>query len=281
MRKFFSIVGVLTLTIVSLIYTNKTIELTKNFDNVMTTIKEVSDDYYVEPIDGEVIENYFIPGVSGREVNQNKSYKNMKKFGSFNKNLLEYKEISPNNKLVDNIDKYIIGGNKNKNNVSLIFLIDDSSDIDSCLKILDEKKVSANFFVNISWITKNRNKLNELIKKNYIVGNFDNNINYQKSAFSFVDTLIKDLRKKKYGFCYLEEENDNDLKICSMNNDFTIKPSIIVKNNPLIKIKENVSNGSIISLNCNKQVIQELPLIINYLNGKGYKIVNLEDLLYE
>ena len=247
----------------------------------MTTIKEVSDDYYVEPIDGEVIENYFIPGVSGREVNQNKSYKNMKKFGSFNKNLLEYKEISPNNKLVDNIDKYIIGGNKNKNNVSLIFLIDDSSDIDSCLKILDEKKVSANFFVNISWITKNRNKLNELIKKNYIVGNFDNNINYQKSAFSFVDTLIKDLRKKKYGFCYLEEENDNDLKICSMNNDFTIKPSIIVKNNPLIKIKENVSNGSIISLNCNKQVIQELPLIINYLSGKGYKIVNLEDLLYE
>ena len=277
MRKFFSIVGVLTLTIVSLIYTNKTIELTKNFDNVMTTIKEVSDDYYVEPIDGEVIENYFIPGVSGREVNQNKSYKNMKKFGSFNKNLLEYKEISPNNKLVDNIDKYIIGGNKNKNNVSLIFLIDDSSDIDSCLKILDEKKVSANFFVNISWINKNRNKLNELIEKNYVVGN----INYQNSAFSFVDTLIKDLSKKRYGFCYLEEENDNDLKICSMNNDFTIKPSIIVKNNPLIKIKENVSNGSIISLNCNKQVIQELPLIINYLNGKGYKIVNLEDLLYE
>ena len=58
-------------------------------------------------------------------------------------------------------------------------------------------------------------------------------------------------------------------------------PNIIVKNNPLITIKQNLVGGSIISLKINDNVINELPLIINYINSKDLNIINIEELLDE
>lgn len=282
MKKFFSVIGIITLAIVSFIYTDKTIDVAKQFDNVMTTINEVSGDYYVDPIDGIIIDDIlFIPGVSGREVDQNKSYKSMRKFGGFNKNLLEYKEIKPQNTLEDNLNKYIISGNKSKNMVSLIFIVSGNTNIDKVLSIVENKDVKVNFFVDGSWVEKNNELLKELIDKNYTIGNLSYNMDYQNSAFSWIDTIIKRMSYEKYGYCYSVEENLDNLKLCAMNKNFTIKPSIVVKKYPLKEIKEQISNGSIISIPINSSVEEELPTIINYINSKGLKIVSLNELLKE
>lgn len=282
MKKFFSVIGIITLAIVSFIYTDKTIDVAKQFDNVMTTINEVSGDYYVDPIDGIIIDDIlFIPGVSGREVDQNKSYKSMRKFGGFNKNLLEYKEIKPQNTLEDNLNKYIISGNKSKNMVSLIFIVSGNTNIDKVLSIVENKDVKVNFFVDGSWVEKNNELLKKLIDKNYTIGNLSYNMDYQNSAFSWIDTIIKRMSHEKYGYCYSVEENLDNLKLCAMNKNFTIKPSIVVKKYPLKEIKEQISNGSIISIPINSSVEEELPTIINYINSKGLKIVSLNELLKE
>ena len=282
MKKFFSVIGIITLAIVSFIYTDKTIDVAKQFDNVMTTINEVSGDYYVDPIDGIIIDDIlFIPGVSGREVDQNKSYKSMRKFGGFNKNLLEYKEIKPQNTLEDNLNKYIISGNKSKNMVSLIFIVSGNTNIDKVLSIVENKDVKVNFFVDGSWVEKNNELLKELIDKKYTIGNLSYNMDYQNSAFSWIDTIIKRMSHEKYGYCYSVEENLDNLKLCAMNKNFTIKPSIVVKKYPLKEIKEQISNGSIISIPINSSVEEELPTIINYINSKGLKIVSLNELLKE
>ena len=282
MKKFFSLIGMLSLAIVSFIYTNKIVEVAKQFDDVMTTVSEVSADYYKDPIDGIIIDNVsFIPGINGRNVNVDKSYKKMRKFGGFNKNLLEFDVISPKNKLENNLDKYIISGNKSKNNVSLIFIVKEYSDITNALKILNDKNIKADFFVDGYWLEKNNELVSKIINDGNNVGNLSYNMDYQNSAFSWMDTIIKRLSHEKYGFCYSEEENLDNLKICSMNNNFTIKPNIIVKSNPLGEIKENLSNGSIISLPVNKLVDSQLLSIINYINSRGIEIVTVKELIRE
>lgn len=282
MRKFFSVIGIFTLAIVSFIYTDKTIEVAKQFDNVMTTINDVSSDYYVDPIDGMIIDDInFIPGISGHEVDRDKSYKSMRKYGGFNKNLLEYNEIKPKNKLEDNLDKYIISGNKNKAMVSLVFLVEDTDDISKILSVVEDKDIKVNFFIDGSWLEKNNDLLTQIISKGYNVGNLSYNRNYQNSSFAWMDTIIKRLSHEKYGFCYSEDENQENLQLCAMNKNFTIKPSIIVKNYPLKEIKEGISNGSIISMPINKTVEQELPSIINYINSRGLEITTLKELLRE
>lgn len=282
MKKFFSLIGMLSLAIVSFIYTNKIVEVAKQFDDVMTTVSEVSADYYKDPIDGIIIDNVsFIPGINGRNVNVDKSYKKMRKFGGFNKNLLEFDVIPPKNKLENNLDKYIISGNKSKNNVSLIFIVKEYSDITNVLKILNDKNIKADFFVDGYWLEKNNELVSKIINDGNNVGNLSYNMDYQNSAFSWMDTIIKRLSHEKYGFCYSEEENLDNLKICSMNNNFTIKPNIIVKSNPLGEIKENLSNGSIISLPVNKLVDSQLLSIINYINSRGIEIVTVKELIRE
>lgn len=282
MRKFFSAIGVLTLAIVSFIYTNKTVEVAKQFDNVMTTIKEVSDDYYSDPIDGMIIDEIsFIPGISGRKVDENISYKKMKQYGGFNKKMLEYKEIRPKNKLENNLDKYIISGNKNKNMVSLIFIVKENDSVDKILEIVESKNVKVNFFVDGYWLEKNNELLSQIINKGHSIGNLSYNMNYQNSGFAWMDTIIKRLSKEKYGFCYSEEEDLENLNICAMNKNFTIKPSIVVKNYPLKEIKQQLVSGSIIALSCNNLVEQELNSIISYINSRGLIVDGLKSLLSE
>ena len=49
----------------------------------------------------------------------------------------------------------------------------------------------------------------------------------------------------------------------------------------MIEIKKDLKNGSIITLKINKTTIEQLPLIIEYINSKDLEIVNLEELLNE
>lgn len=281
MRKFFSIIGFISLIMVSFIYTEKIANMVIDKDELMMTIKEESKTYEIETVEAIIDNNTIIPGINGLKVNNKESYKQMKKYGLFNNNLLEFSEVSPKHKLKDNCDKYVISGNKEKNAVSLIFLVYENSDLDSIINILREKNIKANFFVDGYWFEKNNDRVYELINNGYVIGNLSYNLNYNDSAFIWMDTILKRVGKQKQGFCYAEVENSQTLEICSLNKNFTIKPNLVIKDNYMKNIKENLVSGSIISLEINTSLKQELPVIINYIHSKGYKIENLNELLSE
>lgn len=276
MKKFFQTLGLISLIGFSFFYTEKTALVVRDLDDVMIKIKEISDSKKTDPIDAIINGNTIIPGLKGSEIDINKSYNNMKKLNDYNESLLIYKSIKPTVSIVKNYNKYIISGNTTKKQVSLIFIVNDNDNIDKVINILNNYNIKGNFFIDGNWFENNNELIIDLIKNNHTVGNMSYNLDYTNSGFIWMNTIIKKIGKQKISFCYNEIENEEALNICSLQKNYTIRPNIIVDKNPMIEIKQNLTSGSFIALNINDKMINELPLIIEYINSKGYRIVNLE-----
>ena len=279
MKKILEIIGFITLILFTFIYTNKITTVIKENDGILEQIKSIENQYKTEPISAIIDKNTIIPGVSGSQIDVQESYKKMKKTNQFNTNLLVYEKIKPTISVKNNYDKYIIKGNKNA--VSLIFLVEQYSNTDKIINILDEYDVRANFFTDGNWFENNNNKIISLIEQDHIVGNLGYNYDYKVNGVSWMNTIVTKIGNQNDSYCYVEEENEETLNICKQNKSYTIMPNIIVKNNPLITIKQNLVSGSIISLKINDNVINQLPLIIEYINSKDLNIINIEELLDE
>ena len=167
-------------------------------------------------------------------------------------------------KLADEKPPYIIKGNPLTNQVALIF----KGYNNQIINILDKYNVKANFFTD-----EMDDNILSLVSKGHNIGSVNNK--------TWLSTLVMKTANQKYGYCYLEEKDKETLQMCSMNKYFVIKPSIIIKATPTISIKKNLELGSIISMDINKETINELEYIIKYIKSKGYEIVNLETLLEE
>lgn len=281
MKKLFQGIGMISLICFSFFYTEKAALVVKETDELLLTIRDGASQYQVDAVDALIDGNMIVPGMNGKEVDVEKSYDKMKPYGKFQQNLLEYKNIEPKERMSKNFDKYVIGGNKKKNQVSLLFLVDDQDLVDSVLSVLDQFNLKGNFFVDGLWFEDHNDEITELIKNGHVIGNLSYHGDYQDSSFIWMDTIIKKIAKQRISYCYTEEENDEILQICSMNHDYTILPSYVVQNHPLKEIKENLEAGSIISLSINDVLIKELPVIIRYIQSKGYTISTLLDHLSE
>lgn len=281
MKKFFQVVGMISLICVSFFVTEKTANVVKDADTIMIEIKKKNDSVAYDAIDATIDGNTIIPGISGKEVDIDKSYDKMKRYGSYLESLLEYKLVAPQVSLSKNYDKYIISGNPTKNMVTFIFLVEESDDVEEVIKQLEKTNTPANFFLDGNWFEKNNSKVLELIEDGYEVGNLSYGRNYQDSSFVWMDTIIKKVGKQKNSYCYSEEENLQDLEVCALNHNHTIMPSIVIQNYPSKEVKEQLEPGSIIAFPINNTVIQELSTIIRYVESKGYKIVNLKEHLTE
>lgn len=275
MKKFFQAIGIISLLCFSFIYTEKTVTVVKEFDEIMVQIKEQNNSYKIEAVDATVTSNTIIPGISGSEIDIDKSYSKMKRYGKYNEKLLEYKTVKPNISLYNNINKYVVQGNKNKNMISLLFLVESSDSVSSILNTLSNKKIKATFFVDGSWVEKNNEILIQIVNEGHEIGNLGYNYSYTNSSFSWLDNKIKKASGQKHGYCYSENDNKQTISICSVNSNYTIRPNIIVKDNPTITVKDNIVPGSFISLPINETVIQELPVIIDFINSKGFSINTL------
>lgn len=280
MKKFFSYLGIFCLLLVSFFYTEKTVSVVKEYDDVMIQIKEYSLNNKKEPINAYIDGNTIIPGIMGYQVDINKSYHNMKRYGKFDNSLLEYENILPSVTMNNNKDKYIISGNPDKRLVSLIFIVDENSDIGSILSILNKDNIKANFFINDKWLENNSHKLEYIISYGHVIGNLSSNFNYLDSSFLWMDTVIKKIGKQEKGYCYFIEENESELNMCSLYDNYSIKPTII-NEYPYKEVKEKLVSGSILSFKINNNIIQELPIIISYIKSKGLIISNLNDMIKE
>lgn len=281
MKKIFEIIGLGTLICFSFFYTEKVGYVVKELDNLMIEIKDKSQKYELQPINAKIINNTIIPGTYGKKIDINESYKKMKRINEYNDNLLVYESVKPEISIEKIYDKYVIGGNKNLKQVSIIIIVKDNTDINYIRNLAISKNVKFNFFINGSWLEDNNDFLIELIKEGHNIGNLSYNSDYSNSYFIWMDTILKKIVKQKRNYCYLETEKEEYLKICALNKNYTIKPSIVIKSNPTLHIQKSIENGSIISLEASNNNVDELQIAINYIINRGYKVVSLNELLSE
>ena len=277
MKRFFQRLGMITLICLSFIYTEKAANVLIEVDEIMVKIKEEKDIYKLEPVNAITTDNTIIPGLNGREVNELKSYHKLKTNGYYNSKLLEYKTLKPDVSLTDNYNKYIIGGNPAKRSVSLVFIVDKNANIDKILNVLNQKNVLGNFFIDSIWLENNNELLLSLIKKGHVIGNLSYNFDYNHSDFIWVDTIIKKVGKQQQGYCYNRIDDEQSLKLCSINKNYTIRPNIVIKKYPALEVKEQLCSGAIISFPVNGVVSEELAHIIDIIYSKGLKVETLID----
>jgi len=278
LKKIFEYIGLLSLACFSFFYTSKISTVIKDTDNIYKQIKEVQEQYKVEAIDAKIENDTIIPGLKGSEIDIEQSYKKMKKINSFNDNLLVYKDIKPNISIKNNYNKYVISGNKNKRQVALMFLVKESDNINYILNLLEENEINVTFYIDSIWLDNNNELISKIISLGHNIGTLNG---YNENSTEWMNSILKKTFNQKHTYCYSENKNEQILKICSSKKSYTIIPNIIISNNPLIEIKQKITNGSIVSLNLSNTTEKELPLIIEYLNSKDLEIVNIEKLLEE
>ena len=170
MGKIFKGIGIIGLVIFSFFYTNKTVSVIKEQDEIMVEIRNQESNYNKEVVESIIDGDSIIPGINGLKVNINKSYNNMKKIGIFNSNYFIYDVIKPK-ETIKNKDKYIISGNKKLNKVSLLFIVDDINSVDKIIRILEKEKIKSDFFITNDFINKNGYLVNYLINNGYSIKN--------------------------------------------------------------------------------------------------------------
>lgn len=284
MKKFFQSIGMITLVFCSFWYTDKTASVVKESDEVMIQIKESKKNETTGVIEAFVQDEEMIPGVHGMEIDIEKSYQKMKEIGYFDTSFFIYEEVKPKSLLKNNFDKYIISGNKEKKQISFLFLIEENTnknDVNQIIDILKEKKLNVDMFVDGNFLEKNNDVIYNIIKQNHFIGNLSYNYDYNNPSFLWLDAVIKRLNHSKEGFCYLTKQNKNALNLCSMYKNHTIIPNYILTNNYYLTLKKYISAGNLIGIKITDQLIKELPLMIDYIKSRGYDITNLQKHLEE
>ena len=281
MKKIFSFIGAATIISLSIIISEKTTAVVKNIDNLMTEIQQQEQEYMTPPINATIKDNTITPGINGKKIDIQQTYNEMKKIGEFNKKYIKYEQTQPEITIENNYDKYIVSGNKQKNSVSIVFLLYNDENIEKIKQILKKNNTQATFFIDSVWLEKNNNQLKELTNLGHTIGNLTPNIDYQDMEFIMINNIIKQETTQTHYYCYSKTQNEQTLNKCRQYRHYTIIPNIIIKTNPLKEIKKQITPGAIIELPINDKTYNELELIIKYINSKGYTIKNLEEHLSE
>ena len=279
MKKTFQIIGLISLTCFSFFVTEKTATVVNNMDEIMVEIKEKMNNYKSDAIDAIIEGNTIIPGISSKKVNIGKSYKNMKDSGYFNDKLFIYDYTKPNISIENNKDKYIIKGNPSKRMVSFVFTLNGNDNIDDILNILNNYKIKATFFVDYMWYESNNTKIKEMTNLGHLISPLMED--YTDSDFEWMDMVIKKVNKQAVNFCYSKEDDKENLDICALKGNYTIRPIVISERTPLVDIKNKLESGSLLSLTNNSELKKELSSIIIYIKSKGYNIANLDEHILE
>lgn len=279
MKGIIKLLGLFTLICFSFFYTDKVIEVIREEDKIMIELQNVKDNYRIEPIDAKIVSNTIVPGMNGRVVDIEKSYKKMKETGVFNQILMMYEELYPEISVRLHKDKYIILGNYSKKMVSLMFVLENDKYLDKIEKILEEKEVFVNYFVDYSYLLENSIQIKEVVGHEFY--SYGDHGKYTPDNLLFSNNLISRIREKEVVYCLASNMEEEILELCSKNDLYTIVPSIIGGTTPYSSVKENLLSGSSILLTMNSETVNELAIVIDYIRGKGFEIGTLSELLSE
>lgn len=280
-KRYFSYLGVLVLACFSFYYTDKAADIVRDNDPIMKSIISEQDNYIINPVSAIIDDDEITSGINGKKVNIDKSYQNMKKLNEYNESMLVFDQIIPEINLLNTFDKYIVGGNKSKNEVALLFKIDDIYYVNTLNNILLDKNITATLFIDGSVVYDNMNLILDLVNNKYEIENLGYNGSYSEDYFSWTNNMISALTNEDTLFCYIDYKNSDILDLCKKYKMYTVKPTISVSNYPFSTVKKELSSGSIISFNLSDNTIKELPSIISYIKQKGYSFVSLKELISE
>ena len=277
MHKFKKFIYLFIFLLISMYYTNASINVLKNVDPIMQKIKKTSKKYTINPVDAIINNNEITSGSYGKEIDYKESYSKMKRYGKYNESLTVLKETRPTISIEKTYDKYLVKGNQNNRSVSLVFKITKDDNIDKLLKLLEEKDVQVTFFIDGIILEKNINLITKLSNHEVEILSYKNRHDEEllKTTIDYLETITN----RKANYCYTEIDDDNLLNICRKNKLHTIKPTIIVEKDMLKNIKKKVEKAIVITINNYND--KELITSINYLKSKGYNLVTLKDLFNE
>lgn len=246
----------------SFYYTNKLVNLSRKKDPIMIDIIEYTNEKHKSN--------------NNEEVDIEQSYLKMKNVGKFDKSLLVFKEVKDSK---NNYGSYIESGSINKNSVSIIVELSDTSYIEEFLSIINKKSIQVTFLVP-------KNIFDESIDIVKLIKGFGNDVellsnNYTIYEVNKYNSILKLISTDKLSFCIIKEKNDNILKNCKSSKLYSIIPTIKTDTYLYSTVKNNLKNGSIILIKNNKNSLRELSSTINYINQKGKNIVLLNKLIEE
>ena len=269
MQKIYKVVGVLLLGLFSFFYTEKVIEFIRESDPIMRNIKKSESDYRIDPVNAKIKDNKIIPGISGKVIDYDSSYKKMKKYGTYNESLTVFKEELPAISIDDYYDKYISQGSGINNDVSLVFEVKINDNITNILNTLIENNTKATFFVDGLWLENNKDLATSMAEEGYEIEILNYDSNYDELYFSSSLTLVNSITNLKPKYCFAKYDNKEVLELCKKLSLHTIIPTIITGNYPYSDVKAKLSKGSIIGFNINSSTEIELSTVINYIKQLG------------
>ena len=257
MKEYFKYLIIIIFTIFSFYYADKVIELSEINNTILVSIDNYASLNDSKCIEGEINNDCIILGLSGIVVDKNKSYSNMKGIG-FREELVEYKKNKCILNKEDNLDKYILRGNRYDNKVSLVIDVDTLMYYDKIKDIFINENVVMNTLTNLYNLDKVDND-NVLYKDN---GNNIKSFKKIVSNFYCVKTndyeIINDCKKEKI----------SSIRIVNYINDSL-----------LLNTKKILDNGVIIFIKENNTNTNELMSTIKYIKSRGYSIVSIDELL--
>lgn len=278
LKKLMRMSSILLLSIFSFYYTNKSIELVREQDPIMKSIRSTSEKYNIQAVNAEIKDNTIVPGLVGKEIDYSESYTKMKQYGSYNEILTTLKEVEPTISVEDYYDKYIISGNPEKKSVALVFKIENNSPKE-IVTILKNNNVTATFFIDGYYLENNSGEISSM--SNYELELLSYNSDYEEIYFSSSKDYLESLTKKDLKYCYSEYDKEEVINLCQKLKMHTIVPTIQVQSSPFQEIKENLRNSAIISIPISELVKKELDTTIKYIKSRGYELETLEQLLSE
>lgn len=277
-KKIFKVIFSVSLLCFSFYYTKLAVDIVKNNNPIMKTIKKEKSKYEVSSVDAEVVDDTIIPGVVGLEVNVSKSFNKMFNYGEYHDSLYTFNEAKPAVSISQYYDKYINHGREELMEVALVFVVERDDDIIDLLTALSDDHIEATFFIDGLFIENNKNFVLNMIEEGYEVEVASYNGNYQELYFKTAVSFLDEIRGAKGSFCYSDYKKSKILNLCKKLELHTVIPSIHARTSPYQEIKNNLAGGSIIRMS-NK--IDELEVSVNYIKQRGYNLVRLDQLLSE
>ena len=277
-KKLIKVFFILLLSLFSFYYTNKSIELVREQDPIMKTIRTTSNKYNVSPVNAEIKHNKIIPGISGKEINYVETYTKMKQYGTYNEILTTLQETKPTVSINNYYDKYVISGNPIKRSVALVFKLENDA-FKEILNILNNNNVSGTFFIDGLYLENNSKTINSLTNHELELLNYNNS--YDEIYFASSKDYLESLTNRNLKYCYTDKEDIELINLCQKQKLHTIIPTIQIKTSLYQEVKDQLTNSAIISIPLTGNTKKELDITIKYIKSRGYTLEKLEDLLNE
>ncbi len=266
------------LLLLSFIYTDKVFNEARGNDPLMKEVISYKKAHDVKPVEPKIKDDEMILGMSGLIINEEKSYKNMKEDDTFNKQRLVYDKKKPNTSIDKTYDYYITNG-ISKNMVSIIFKVNNSTNVSELLSLLTKTNVTVNFFIDGSYLEKNVETAFSMVNLNSEIYNLGYDNKYSKSMISVTNNLIESITIKASLFCLNEVKNDNYKDICASKKMLTLSPKLV--NPSITDLKKDLSKGVMIVYDLDEFDTSKFNFIISVIESRGYKIKGLSKLINE